>query len=86
MEHNEAVLQLSWGFKENYDSVMRAVLYNSVIEGVINMKFVILTKMCLNETYNRVWVGKHLFVVFPIKNVLKKCDDVLTLLFKFPLH
>jgi hypothetical protein len=41
-------------FKENYDSVMREALYNSVIECVINMKLVILTNMCLNVTCNRV--------------------------------
>jgi hypothetical protein len=30
--------------------------------------------MCLNETYSRVWVGKHLSDVFPIKNRLKQGD------------
>jgi len=35
------------------------------------MKLVRLIKMCLNETYNRVWVDKHLFDMFLIKNGLK---------------
>jgi hypothetical protein len=59
------------------NSVEGEVLFNSVIECVINMKLVILTKMCLNEVYNRVWVGKHMFVVFPIRNVMKKGDVLL---------
>jgi hypothetical protein len=35
------------------------------------VKLVRLIKMCLNETYNRVRVGKHLSDRFPIKNGLK---------------
>ena len=27
-------------------------------------------KMCLNETRNRVWLGRHLSDMFPIKNCL----------------
>jgi hypothetical protein len=53
---------------------MSGGLYDSVIECVIKMELVILTKMCLNETCNRVCVGKHLFVVFPIRNSLKIGD------------
>jgi hypothetical protein len=30
--------------------------------------------MCLNETYGRAWVGKHLSDMFPIKNGLKQGD------------
>jgi len=65
---------------------MREVLYNSVIECVNNMKEVILTKMCLNKTYKNVCVGKHLFVVFPIRNSSKVGDILLPLLFMFPLE
>ena len=36
------------------------VLYNILIENGIPMKLVRLTKMCQNETYSRVQVGKHL--------------------------
>ena len=52
-------------------------MHNSVIECVINLKLVILTKKWLNEVYNRVWVGKHMFVVLPIRNSMKKGDVLL---------
>jgi len=41
--------------------------------------------MCLSEIYNRVWVGKHLPDMFPIRNVLKQGDTLLPLLFNFVL-
>ena len=44
-------------------------MYNILIEFGIPMKLVRLIKM--NETYRRVWVGKHLSDMFPIKNGLK---------------
>jgi hypothetical protein len=50
------------------------------------MKRVRLIKMCLNETYNRVWVGKHLFDMFHVRNGLKQGDALLSLLFNFPLE
>jgi len=46
-------------------------LYNILIEFGIPMKLVGLIKMCLNETYSRVRVGRHLSDTFPIKNGLK---------------
>jgi len=42
--------------------------------------------MCLNETYNRVWVGKHLSHMFPIRNGLKQGDALVQLLFNFALE
>jgi hypothetical protein len=57
-----------------YDSVRREVLYNILIEFGIPLKLVRLVKMCLNETYSRVQVGKHLSDRFPIKNGLKQGD------------
>jgi hypothetical protein len=53
-------------FKKAYDSVNREVLYNNLIKFGIPMKLVRLVKMCLNETYSRVQVGKHLSDTFPI--------------------
>jgi hypothetical protein len=50
------------------------------------MKLVRLIKMCLNETYIRVWIGKHLFDMCPIKDGLKKGDAFLPLLFNFALE
>jgi hypothetical protein len=50
------------------------------------VKLVRLVKMCLNETYSRVRVGKHLSDTFPIKNGLKKGDALSPLLFNFALE
>jgi len=47
------------------------------------MKLARLIKMCLNETYSRVRVGKHVSDMFPIKNVLKNGDVLLPLFFNF---
>jgi hypothetical protein len=79
------VQQLFIDFKKPYDSVRVEVLYNILIESVIPMKLVRLIKMCLNETYSRVWVGKHLSDMFPIKNRLKQRDALSPLLFNFAL-
>ena len=66
--------QLFIDFKTGYDSVRREVLCNILIEFGIPMKLVQLIKMCLNESYSRVQVGKHLSNMFPIKNGLKRQD------------
>ena len=42
--------------------------------------------MCLNETYSRVWVSKHLSDMFPIWNGLKQGDALSPLLFNFALE
>jgi hypothetical protein len=42
--------------------------------------------MCLNETYSKVHMGKHLSAKFPIQNGLKQGDALLPLLFNFPLE
>jgi len=42
--------------------------------------------MCLNETYGRVQVGKHLSNMFPIKNGLKQGDAVSPLIFNTALE
>jgi hypothetical protein len=42
--------------------------------------------MCLNETYRRVQVDKHLCDTFPIKNNLKQGDALSPLLFHFALE
>jgi hypothetical protein len=51
--------------------------YNILIEFGIPMKLVNRIKMCLNETYCRVRVGKYLSDKFPIKNCLKQRDVLL---------
>jgi len=45
------VHQLFIDFKKAYDSVMREVLYNILIEFGVSKKLVRLIKMCLTETY-----------------------------------
>jgi hypothetical protein len=47
------------------------------------MKLERLIKMCLNEAYITVLVGKHLFDRYPIKNGLKQGYASPPLLFKF---
>ena len=46
-----------------------------------------LRKMCLNESYNTVWVGKHTSMsdTFPTKNGMKQADTLSPLLFNFAL-
>jgi hypothetical protein len=85
-EYGEAVHQLFMYFKKAYDSVRRKLLYNFLIEFGIPMKLLRLIKMCLNETYSRVWVGKHLSDMFPIKNGLKQGGNLSPLLFSFVLE
>jgi len=46
-------------------------LYNILIEFGISMKLVGLIKMCPNETYSRVRLGKNLSHMFPIRISLK---------------
>jgi hypothetical protein len=57
-----------------YDSVRREVLYNIMIQFVVPLKLVRLIKMCLNETCNKIRIGKHLSENFPIQNGLKQGD------------
>ena len=85
-EHNEAVHQLFIDFKKAYDSVGREALYSILIEFGIPKKLVRLIKMCLNETYSRVQVGKNLSEMFPIRNGLKQGDALSSLLFNFALE
>jgi len=59
-------------FNKAHDSVMTEVLYNILNEFGILMKLVRLIKMCLNETYSRIQVGKHLSDMLPITNGLKR--------------
>jgi hypothetical protein len=49
-------------------------------------KLVGLIKMCLNETYSRVRIGKNLSEKFTIQNGLKQADTLSPLLFNFALE
>jgi len=70
-EYNEAMYKLFIDFKKAYDSDRREIFSIILLEFGITMKLIKLMKMCLNEAYSRVWVGKHLSDTFPIKNDLK---------------
>jgi hypothetical protein len=65
LEYNEALHQLFVDFKKFHDSGRTEVLYH-ILECGIPLKLVTLMKLCLNETYSRVWVGKHMSHTFPI--------------------
>jgi hypothetical protein len=58
-------------FEKAYDSVMREALDNILIEPEIPRKLVGLIKMCLNEAYGRVRIGKNLSDKFLNQNGLK---------------
>jgi hypothetical protein len=73
-------------FKKAYDSVRREVLYNIFIEFGVPMELVRWIKICLNETYSKVLIGKHLSDNFPIQNGLKRGDVLSPLLFSFALE
>jgi hypothetical protein len=78
--------QLFIDFKKAYDSIKREVLYNILLEFCIPKKLVRQIKMCLNETYKKVSVGKLLSDKFPIQNGLKQGDALSPLLFNFALE
>ena len=71
--------------KKAYNPIRLEALYNILIEFGITMKVVRLIKMCLNETYNRVRVGKNLSDLIPVRNGLKNGDALKPLLFNFTL-
>jgi hypothetical protein len=72
--------------KKAYDSIKREVLYNILLEFRVPKKLVRLIKMCLNETYSKVRIGKFLSDKFPIQNGLKQGGAVSPLLFSFALE
>jgi sorting nexin-29 len=85
-EYNGTVHQLFVDFKKAYDSVRIEVLYNILLEFGIPKKLVRLIKMCLNETYSKVRMGKLLSDKFPIQNSMKQGNALSSLLFNFALE
>jgi hypothetical protein len=53
-------------------SFRREVLYNILIEFGIPRKLVGLIKMCLNETYSRIRIGKNMSDKCTVQNGLKQ--------------
>jgi hypothetical protein len=60
------------------------VIYNILIEFGIPRKLVELIKMCLNETHNRVYIGKNLSDKFTVQNGLNQGDALSPLLWNIP--
>jgi hypothetical protein len=50
-------------------------LYNILIEFGIPMKLVRLIKMCLNETYSKIRIGKHLFIATAFQLCFRICHQ-----------
>jgi hypothetical protein len=86
LEYSGTVHQLFIDFKKAYDSVRREVLYNILIEFGIPRKLTGLIKMCLNETYSTVRIGRLQSDKFPIQNGLKQGIVLSPLIFKFALE
>jgi hypothetical protein len=78
--------QLLIDVKKTYDSVRREVLYNILIEFGLPMRLIRLIKMCSNETYSKVRIGKHLSDSFSIQNGPKQGDALSPLLFNYALE
>jgi hypothetical protein len=76
------VHELFIDFKKAYDSVKTEVLYNILFEFGITKKLARI-KMCLNETYSKVCVGKLSFDTFPTKNGLEQEHSLSSFLFNF---
>jgi hypothetical protein len=55
-------------FKKAYNSVRRDLLYSILTEFGIPRKLVGLIKMCLNETYSAVHLGKNISDTCPVQN------------------
>jgi hypothetical protein len=86
LKYNGTVHQLFIDFKKAYESVKREFLYNILLEFGVHKQLVRLIKMCLNETYSTVCIGKLLSDKFPIHNGLKQGDALSPLLFNFALE
>jgi hypothetical protein len=85
-EYNGTVHQLFIYFKKAYDSIKREVLHNTLLEFGIRKKLVRQIKMCSNETYSKVHVGKPLSGTFPIPKGMKQGNALSPLLFNFALE
>jgi hypothetical protein len=80
LECNETVHQLFIDLKKAHDSMRRGVTYNILIEFGLPMKPVRLIKMCLNQTYSKVIIGKHslspLLFNFALEYAIKKVQEI----------
>jgi hypothetical protein len=74
MEYNARVHQLFIDVKKAYDSIKGEIPYNILLEFGIAKKLVSLIKICFNETYSKVRIGKILFDEFPFQSEMKLGD------------
>jgi hypothetical protein len=86
LEYNGTAHQLFIDLKKAYDSVWREVLYNTLNEFGITRKLVGLIKMCSNETYSALHIGKYQSDKFPVQNGLKQGDALSLLLWNMTLQ
>jgi hypothetical protein len=84
-DYNETVHQLFIDFEKAYDSDRREVLNSTLLEFGIPMEQVRLFEICLNETYNKVRIGKHLSSTHTNQNGLKQGYALSPFLFNFTL-
>jgi hypothetical protein len=80
------MVQLFINFKKAYVSLRREILYNILIEIGIPRKLDGIIKMCLNESYSKIRIGRNLSEKFPIQNGLKQGDALSPLVFNFALE
>jgi hypothetical protein len=85
-EYNGTIHQLFIDFKKAYNSVRREALHSVLIGFGIPRKLAGLIKMCLNETYSTVCIGKYQSDKLPIQNGLKQGDALSLLLLNFALE
>jgi hypothetical protein len=86
LDYNETVRQIFVDFKTAHDPVRREVLYNILIEFGIPMKLVRLNKICLNESYSKVCIGKYMSDSYLIQNGITEGDALSSLLFNFAVE
>jgi hypothetical protein len=73
-EYYDTAHQLFRDLKKTYTSVSREVLCSILIEFGMPRRLVGLIKMCLNETYSTVRIGKYQSDMFPTQKGVKKRD------------
>ncbi|XP_066909695.1 uncharacterized protein [Halyomorpha halys] len=80
------VHQLYIDFQKAYDSIDHQKQYNIMIEQEIPKKLVNLVRMCMNETYDKVRIGKHLSEKSQVRAGLKQGDSLSPILFNLALE
>jgi hypothetical protein len=78
-------------WRKNVSAMRQYISYSytsrmHMIQFGVPTKVARMIKMCLNETYSKVRIGKYLSDSFPIKNGLKQGDALSPLLFNFALE